>query len=139
MKFNIIDNNVSTTMNVFLIIANAINLIYNLPQIIKTYKTKSTGDFSSTFLFLRIVGNIIWIPYAIEIDSLLLLINTLVTVLSSIFIGYYKVKDIINEHRKSIYKELTNGQYQVITDHNNSDYNNPRTNQFDDELIQVSV
>ena len=72
MKFNMMDNNVSLTMNIFLIIANVINLVYNLPQIIKTYKTKSTGDFSEWFLLLRFVGNIIWIPYAIEINSLLL-------------------------------------------------------------------
>lgn len=121
MKFKLIDGNVSTTMNVFLIIANVINLVYNLPQIVKTYKTKSTKDFSGTFIFLRIVGNVIWIPYAIEIDSLLLLINTLVTVLSSIFIGYYKVKEIINEKKIMEYQKL------------NYDYQN------DSDVIQISV
>ncbi len=122
MKLNLIDDNVSTTMNVFLIIANVINLVYNVPQIIKTYKTKSTGDFSSIFLFLRIVGNVIWIPYSIEIDSLLLLINTLVTVLSSIFISYYKVKEIINNKRLNIYSQISD---------NNID--------SDSDIIQVSV
>ena len=132
MKLKLIDDNVSTTMNVFLIIANVINLVYNVPQIIKTYKTKSTGDFSSIFLFLRIVGNIIWIPYAIEIDSLLLLINTLVTVLSSIFIGYYKVKEIIKEKRNEIYMEATNGTYKNL---DNQLYDNDN----DTEIIKVSV
>ena len=130
MKLKLIDDNVSTTMNVFLIIANIINLIYNVPQIVKTYKTKSTKDFSGTFIFLRIVGNIIWIPYSIEIDSLLLLINTLVTVISSIFIGYYKIKEIIREKRTQIYMEATNGTYQNL---DNQLYDN------DTEIINVSV
>lgn len=112
MKFNMMDNNVSLTMNIFLIIANVINLVYNLPQIIKTYKTKSTGDFSEWFLLLRFVGNIIWIPYAIEINSLLLLINTIVTVMSSFFIGYYKIKEILNKRKNK--KNNTNNDYHIL-------------------------
>jgi MtN3 and saliva related transmembrane protein len=100
MKFTILDPNVTPTMNVFLIIANVINLIYNIPQMIKTYKTKSTGDFSSWFLFLRIVGNLIWVAYALEVDSMLMLINNIVTVISSIFIGYYKVKELYADYNK---------------------------------------
>ena len=107
MKLKFFDPNVSDTMNVFLVIANIINLVYNLPQIYKTYKTKSTGDFSEWFLFLRIVGNVIWIPYSIEIGSTLMLVNTLVTVASSIFIGYYKVREIINKKRYMIYSKFT--------------------------------
>ena len=116
------DNNVSLTMNIFLIIANVINLVYNLPQIIKTYKTKSTGDFSEWFLLLRFVGNIIWIPYAIEINSLLLLINTIVTVMSSFFIGYYKIKEIINKRKNkkhnNNYHTLEQDNNNIITDEN---------------------
>ena len=111
MKFNMMDNNVSLTMNIFLIIANVINLVYNLPQIIKTYKTKSTGDFSKWFLLLRFIGNIIWIPYAIEINSLLLLINTIVTVCSSIFIGYYKIKEILHKRKNKI---KNNNNYHIL-------------------------
>ncbi len=100
MKFSFIDRNVSTTMNVFLVVANIINLFYNIPQMVTTYKRKSTKDFSTTFLVLRIVGNIIWIGYAIEVNSLLMMINNIVTVLSSIFIGYYKVLEIIADYKK---------------------------------------
>ena len=57
MQFDIIDHNVSTTTNVFLVIANIINLFYNIPQMYKTYKCKSTKDFSTTFLLLRIYLN----------------------------------------------------------------------------------
>jgi hypothetical protein len=67
---------------------------------VTTYKRKSTKDFSTTFLVLRIVGNLIWIGYAIEVSSLLMLINNIVTVLSSVFISYYKALEIIADYKK---------------------------------------
>jgi uncharacterized protein with PQ loop repeat len=112
------DHNVSKTMNGFLIIANIINLLYNVPQIITTYKRKSTKDFSGWFLFLRFIGNFIWIGYAIEIDSLLMLINNIVTVVSSGFIGYYKVKEIYNEYKLKQYKLVTNDDDIINSDNN---------------------
>lgn len=93
------DPNVSLTMNVFIIIANIINIIYNIPQMVKTYKTKSTKDFSETFLIMRIIGNGIWLAYSIEVDSFLMLFNNLVTIIASVFIGYYKMIEIIRERR----------------------------------------
>ena len=100
MKFEIMDSNVSLKMNVFIIIANIINIIYNIPQMIKTYKTKSTNDFSETFLLLRIIGNTIWLAYSIEVDSFLMLFNNLVTIIASVFIGYYKVLNMIEKYKK---------------------------------------
>ena len=38
-----------------------------------------------------------------------MLINNLVTVLASIFIGYYKIKEIIDSRRKNIYNQIGNG------------------------------
>ena len=124
MKFEILDNNVSLTMNIFLVIANIINLVYNLPQIIKTYKSKSTGDFSEWFLLLRFLGNLIWIGYAVEINSMLMLINTLVTVLSSLFIGYYKIIEIYNDRKKSKYLPLANLDIESNDNLDNDEKNN---------------
>ncbi len=94
------DENVSPTMNVFLILANIINIIYNVPQVIKTYKTKSTKDFSEWFIFMRIIGNTIWVVYSCEIQNIQLLINTVITVLASFFIAYYKCREILAEKRQ---------------------------------------
>jgi MtN3 and saliva related transmembrane protein len=105
MQFDIIDHNVSTTTNVFLVVANIINLFYNIPQMYKTYKCKSTKDFSTTFLLLRIIGNTIWIEYAIEVNSLLMLTNNIVTVISSLFIGYYKLNELFDYYYKKHYIE----------------------------------
>ena len=125
MKFEIIDDNVSLTMNVFIIIANVINIVYNIPQMVKTYKRKTTQDLSSWFLFLRIVGNSIWIGYAIEVDSMLMLINNIITVFASIFIAYYKVLELHRERRvkqmQNNYNNYNNYTYDVLI--NNEYYN----------------
>ena len=100
MDFSIFDDKVSTTMNVFLVIGNIINLVYNIPQIVKTYQTKSTKDFSSTFLFMRVVGNCIWLAYSIELQEFLFMVSNVVSVFSSIFISYYKLVEIIDSKQK---------------------------------------
>ena len=94
MRFDLLDQNVSTTMNVFIIIANFLNIAYNIPQMVKTYKLKTTGDISGWFLFLRVIGNCIWVGYAIEIQSTLMLVNNIITVFSSLFVGYFKVVEL---------------------------------------------
>ena len=99
MNITIWDNNVNASMNILIIIANLLNLVYNIPQIILTYKTKSTNDISGCFIILRIVGNTIWIAYGFSINSLLFVINNSVTVLSSLFIGYYKIQDIYKNNK----------------------------------------
>jgi MtN3 and saliva related transmembrane protein len=99
MKFEPLDPSVPLGMNVMLIIANVINLVYNIPQMVKTYQTKSTRDFSGWFLSLRIVGNAIWVVYSIYVANLLMLINNVVTVIASVFVAYYKVKEMIAERK----------------------------------------
>jgi uncharacterized protein with PQ loop repeat len=98
MQLTIADPRVSDTMNGFLVVANIINLIYNVPQMMQTYRTKSTKDFSTWFIFLRIIGNTIWISYAINIDSLQMLINNCVSVFASLFISYYKCGELYAEY-----------------------------------------
>ncbi len=123
MKFSFIDKNVSTTMNVFIVIANIINLVYNIPQVTKTWKTKSTKDFSGWFLSLRFIGNTIWIAYAIELDSLLMLINNIVTVIASGIIGGIMVHNM--------YKEYKLKQYNIL--------NNMKSDEVDDDLVSYKV
>jgi len=81
-------------MNVFLVIGNIINFVYNIPQVVKTYKSKSTKDFSPTFLFMRVIGTSIWLAYSIELQQFLFMIANVVSLFSSIFISYYKVLEI---------------------------------------------
>lgn len=105
MKFDLIEPKVSPTMNGFLILANVINIVYNIPQMVQTYKTKSTKDFNIWFIVLRICGNFIWMIYAIEVNSLLMLINNSVTVIASIFIGYYKWREYLETNMGFTYND----------------------------------
>ena len=88
-------------MNVFLVIANIINFFYNIPQCVKTYKTKSTKDFSSTFLFLRAIGTVIWLAYSIEIKAFLFILANIVSLISSIFISYYKINELYHDYKEN--------------------------------------
>jgi len=117
MDFSILDPNVSLTTNIFVIIANIINLIYNIPQMYRTWKTRSTKDFSTTFLVMRITGNVIWVAYAIEISSFLMLLNNCVTVLASVFIFYFKAHEIHKE-RKSKQKFIIEENIDRINEEN---------------------
>jgi MtN3 and saliva related transmembrane protein len=124
MKFEIFDDKVSLTTNIFLIIANIINLIYNIPQVWKTFRTKSTKDFSETFLVMRILGNTIWIGYAIEINSMLMLINNLVVIFSTMFLGYYKVLEIIKKRKIKAHSNfINNNTYTNINNDNEQNEN----------------
>ena len=107
MKFDILDPNVDTWVNVLVVIANILNLIYNIPQMVKTYKTRSTRDLSGWFFALRIVTNILWTIYAIAIDSALMTLNNIVTVGSSAFVGYFKIIEVLNDNKiKKINKKI---------------------------------
>ena len=124
MGTTFIDENVSSSMNAFLIIANIINIIYNVPQVMKTYKTKSTKDFSGWFIFMRIFGNTIWFVYSIEINNIQMLINNIITVLSSLFLGYYKCLEYKNDYfilQENSFKENNNLTDSLIIHENNEE------------------
>ena len=100
MDYSLFDDNVSFTMNIFLVIGNINNLLYNIPQIIKTYKTKSTKDFSTSFLCMRVFGNIILLAYSIELRAFLFIISNIISLLSSMFICYYKLLELYNNNNE---------------------------------------
>ena len=94
MKFDIIDPTVGLTMNIFLIIGNIVCISYNIPQMIQTYKTRSTGDINEWFILLRIIGNSPFIVYSIYVGEVNLFISYTFSVFSSLFIGYFKYIDM---------------------------------------------
>ena len=50
-----------------------------LPQLYKTWKTKSAGDVSLVMLILFITGLLCWIIYGIKIDSIPILVANIIT------------------------------------------------------------
>ena len=101
MIYTIFDDSVSPAMNVFLVIGNIVSLVYNIPQMVKTYKTNSTKDFSSTFLFLRVVNNSIWLAYSIELGTFLFLLANITSVVCSLFLSYYKAFELYDIHKEN--------------------------------------
>ena len=101
MIYTIFDDSVSQAMNVFLVIGNIVSLVYNIPQMVKTYKTNSTKDFSSTFLFLRVVNNSIWLAYSVELGTFLFLLANITSLICSLFLSYYKAFELYDIHKEN--------------------------------------
>ena len=86
--------------NNILIVCNVINVIYHVPQIIKTYKTKSVNDFDSRYLFLGNLHCFCWVLYGIEDRNGLMIFNSCVSIFSISFVSYYKIQSYIVEYNK---------------------------------------
>ena len=80
-------------IDAMLIVANVLNVVYNMPQVVQTYKTGTAGDINEWFLALRIVCSTIWVVYGMYIGSMLLMLNNCVTISASVFISYYKIRE----------------------------------------------
>lgn len=100
MVLTFIDNNISLTMNAFMIIVNMINILYTIPQMITIYRINSVRDIELVYLVPRIIINIILIAFAVEIKNLLFLICMIITTTGSLFIGYYKISNLIEDNKK---------------------------------------
>ena len=95
-----------TYKNSILVVCNVINVIYHLPQIIKTYKTKSVKDFDPYYLFLGNLHSFCWVLYSIEDNNGLMIFNSCVTMFSISFVSYYKINTYIVEYYNK--KKLAN-------------------------------
>lgn len=108
----LLDQSIPLWLNIFVIIANILNLFYNIPQMYKTYQRKSTRDISGWFLILRNLSAFIWLFYSLYINNVQLVIANGVTILANSFIIYYKIFELLDDYYK---KEQT-------TDKDNLEY-----------------
>lgn len=62
-----------------------------IPQVIQAWKTKSVGDLSIWMMLIVILGNIVWIIYALGIEhgGPIIVTNAIVLILSLLLI-YFK-------------------------------------------------
>ena len=139
MEIKILDPNVNLTMNIFIIIGNFITVFQNIPQVVKTYQVKSTKDFSAIFLFMRLSACFIWGAYSIEINSLLMLINNLITLSSTIFICYYKTRELISDYNAKRNKYYAQINEDNDIDNNNDIINNPFNNSINNPNKEMIV
>lgn len=72
------------------IIAGALSCTTFLPQVIKTWKSKSTKDVSLTMFLLASAGTLLWLIYGIMIDSISIIgTNIVVLFLSLTMLGLF--------------------------------------------------
>ncbi len=73
-------------------ISNLVGLMYNIPQMYHTWKTKSTSDISTSSQVLRTVCSIVWVAYAIDSAQPEVGISWGVSLLSSIWTLGFKAR-----------------------------------------------
>jgi MtN3 and saliva related transmembrane protein len=72
------------------------------PQVIKTVKTKSTGDLSLPMYSLMFTGTICWLTYGLMKGDLPITLANAVSSLASFVIFYYKIKEIRTAKKKHL-------------------------------------
>ena len=90
-------NNVNY-INLFGFSAALLTTIAFLPQLYKTWKTKSADDVSLTMLISFLIGLICWIIYGININSIPILVANIITFIFNfsiliLKITYSKIKE----------------------------------------------
>ena len=73
------------------IIGNLFNLMYNIPFVWVVFKHWNADNISKKFLYIRILGSISWIIYAILSKNLYVGLSYCVTLLSSLLVTYVKL------------------------------------------------
>lgn len=63
-----------------------------LPQVIKSWKTKSTNDISLGWSTISLCGQATWIVYGVLITSYALIVMSSVTLVMALSIFYLKLK-----------------------------------------------
>jgi len=83
---------------IYISIANSIGLIYNIPQMYHTYKTKKVNDISTLSLILRLISSFMWSYYCLYFQLYEIGLSWFITLLSSLLVFYYKFiyKEVIN-------------------------------------------
>jgi len=78
-------------IDVFGFLAALLTTIAFLPQLYKTWQTKSADDVSIIMLILFITGLICWIIYGIKINSTPILVANLITLIFNLSILILKI------------------------------------------------
>jgi uncharacterized protein with PQ loop repeat len=77
-------------MTILINFGNVLSVIYNVPQMWRTYKLKKADDISSYFLWMRLASGIIWSVYCIYYKMWYVIISWASTIIATLQILYYK-------------------------------------------------
>lgn len=89
-KTNNENPSVELFMTILVNVGNILSIVYNIPQMWKTYKLKKADDISSYFLWMRLSAGLIWSIYCIYYKMWYVIISWTTTIISTTQILYYK-------------------------------------------------
>ncbi|MFT3934762.1 MAG: SemiSWEET transporter [Chitinophagaceae bacterium] len=72
------------------------------PQVIKTVRTKSTGDLSLPMYTMMFAGTVSWLIYGILKNDTPITLANAISSLASFVIFYYKIKEVIEVRKKTL-------------------------------------
>ncbi len=73
-------------------IAGTLTTIAFVPQVVKTWRSKSTHDISYGMFILFSVGLLLWLIYGMMIDSLPIILSNIVTLILALVILGLKLR-----------------------------------------------
>ena len=74
------------------LLAGALTTIAFLPQVLKTWRTKSTEDISAVMFITFCLGLLLWLIYGLLINSLPIIFANALTLIFSSIILYFKFR-----------------------------------------------
>ena len=80
-----------TIEDIYGLFAGCLTTISLFPQIIKTYRTRSTTDISLVMFIILSIGSIMWLIYAIIRYNLPMIISNSITMILSFIMIYLKI------------------------------------------------
>ena len=63
-----------------------------VPQVYKTYKSKSADSLSLTMFLVFFVGIILWLSYGIFVNSIAMMVTNSITAVLSLMLIYFKLR-----------------------------------------------
>lgn len=72
-------------------IAGVLTTASFLPQVYKTWKTKSTDSLSLSMLLMMTIGIAFWLTYGLLINSISMIISNGITLVSASLLVYFKM------------------------------------------------
>jgi len=74
------------------LVAGILTTISFLPQVIKTWKTRSAKDLSLGMFSIFCIGTLLWLIYGILITNWPVMVANAITLILSSFLLYFKLK-----------------------------------------------
>lgn len=89
-----------TTVDFVGTLAGALTTLAFIPQVIKTWRSRSAADISLVMFLLFSSGVLLWLIYGVLIGSKPVIIANIITLILALSILWLKIKDIIQQQKK---------------------------------------